>query len=45
MRSTAIDKMNCSAGAIVFRDLPDEVIAVGNPARVMKKNEERRVFR
>lgn len=35
----------CSAGAIVFRDLPDEVIAVGNPARVMKKNEERRVFR
>lgn len=34
----------CSAGAIVFRDLPDAVIAVGNPARIMKKNEEKRVF-
>lgn len=35
----------CSAGAIVFRDLPDEVIAVGNPARIVKKNEEHRVFK
>ncbi len=34
----------CSAGAIVFRDLPDAVIAVGNPARIMKKNENKRVF-
>lgn len=34
----------CSAGAIVFRDLPDAVIAVGNPARIMKKNEDRKVF-
>ena len=34
----------CSAGAIVFRDMPDEVIAVGNPARIMKKNEEKKVF-
>lgn len=35
----------CSAGAIVFRDLPDETVAVGNPARIVKKNEEKRVFR
>lgn len=34
----------CAAGAIVFRDLPDEVIAVGNPARTVKKNEDKRVF-
>ena len=34
----------CAAGAIVFRDLQDEVIAVGNPARIMKKNEEKRIF-
>ena len=34
-----------SAGAIVFRDLPDGVVAVGNPARVMKKNGERKVFK
>lgn len=35
----------CSAGAIVFRSLPDNVIAVGNPARIMKRNEEKRVFK
>lgn len=34
-----------SAGAIVFRDLPDSVIAVGNPARIMKTNEEKKVFK
>lgn len=34
-----------SAGAIVFKDLPDEVVVVGNPARVMKKNGERKVFK
>lgn len=32
-------------GAVVFKDVPDEVIAMGNPARVMKKNEEKRVFK
>ena len=35
----------CSAGAIVFRDLPDEVIVVGNPARIMKHNEDKKVFK
>lgn len=34
-----------SAGAIVFKDLPDEAIAVGNPARIMKKNDQKRVFK
>lgn len=34
-----------SAGAIVFRELPEAVIAVGNPARIVKKNVEKRVFK
>lgn len=34
-----------SAGAIVFKELPEGVIAVGNPARIVKKNEEKKVFR
>lgn len=33
-----------SAGAIVFRNIEDNDIVVGNPARVMKKNENKRVF-
>ena len=35
----------CSGGAMVFRDLPDDVIVVGNPARVVKKNENKKVFK
>lgn len=31
-------------GSVVFKDVPDEVIVMGNPARVMKKNEDHRVF-
>ena len=31
-------------GSVVQRDIPDEVIALGNPARPMKKNETYRVF-
>jgi sugar O-acyltransferase (sialic acid O-acetyltransferase NeuD family) len=31
-------------GSMVFKDIPDEMIAMGNPARPMKKNEEHRVF-
>ncbi len=34
-----------SAGAIVFRELPEGVVAVGNPARIMKKNESKKVFK
>ena len=32
-------------GSIVHRAIPDNVIAMGNPARPMKNNEERRVFK
>lgn len=32
-------------GAVVFKDIPKEVLVLGNPARPMRKNEERCVFR
>ena len=32
-------------GAIVTKDIPEETIAMGNPARVIAKNENRRVFK
>lgn len=32
-------------GSVVYNDIPDEVIALGNPARPMRKNEEKRVFK
>ncbi len=32
-------------GSVVHRDIPNDVIALGNPARPMKRNEEHRVFR
>lgn len=31
--------------SVVYRDLPDSIIAMGNPARAMKKNEKERVFK
>jgi sugar O-acyltransferase (sialic acid O-acetyltransferase NeuD family) len=31
-------------GSVVVRDIPDKVIALGNPARVMKENIDHRVF-
>lgn len=31
-------------GSVVMKDIPDQVIALGNPARPMKKNENHRVF-
>ena len=31
--------------SVVYRDLPESVIALGNPARPMKKNESERVFK
>ena len=44
-RITVGDDVIISAGAIVFRDLPPSAIAVGNPARIMKNNEENKVFK
>ena len=32
-------------GSVVYTDVPDEVICVGNPARVSKSNTERKVFK
>ena len=32
-------------GSVVFSDIPDEVIALGNPARAMRKNVDKRVFK
>ena len=31
-------------GSVVLRDIPDNVIAIGNPARPMKKKDDSRVF-
>lgn len=32
-------------GSVVFNDLPDNVVALGNPARPMRQNTEQRVFK
>ena len=32
-------------GSVVYQDVSDEVIVLGNPARVMKKNENHKVFK
>ena len=32
-------------GSVVFKDIPDETISMGNPARAMKKNDEKCVFK
>ena len=32
-------------GAVVYNDIPDGVIALGNPARVMRKNSDQKVFK
>jgi sugar O-acyltransferase (sialic acid O-acetyltransferase NeuD family) len=39
------DNSIVSMGAAVIRDIPDEVVAAGNPARPLKKNEEHKVFK
>ena len=32
-------------GSVVYNDIPDGVIALGNPARPMRENVEKRVFK
>ena len=32
-------------GSVVFHDIPKEVIALGNPARPLRRNEDKRVFK
>jgi acetyltransferase-like isoleucine patch superfamily enzyme len=31
-------------GSVVHSEVPNEVIAIGNPARVVRRNEDRKVF-
>jgi len=32
-------------GSVVYNDIPDGVIALGNPARVIRNNENQKVFK
>jgi acetyltransferase-like isoleucine patch superfamily enzyme len=32
-------------GSVVCNDIPEETVAAGNPARPMRRNEEKRVFK
>lgn len=34
-----------SLGSVVYKDVSDEAIVMGNPARMIRKNEEKRVFK
>ncbi len=38
------DETIIGMASAVYKDIPSDVIAMGNPARVMKKNENKRVF-
>jgi acetyltransferase-like isoleucine patch superfamily enzyme len=31
-------------GSVVYKDIPDGVIVLGNPARVARRNEDKKVF-
>ena len=31
-------------GSVAYKDIPDDIIAIGNPARVIKRNENKKVF-
>lgn len=44
-KTTIGDDAIVGMGAAVFSDIPEAVIALGNPARVMRENAERRVFK
>lgn len=32
-------------GSVVYADVPDEMIAIGNPARIARRNEDKKVFK
>lgn len=38
------DRAIVGMGACVFRDVPDDMIVMGNPARVIRRNENHKVF-
>lgn len=39
------DRCILGMGSVVVRDVPDDIIVVGNPARPMRRNEDRTVFK
>jgi len=43
--TTIGDDVIVGMGSVVYNDIPDGVIALGNPARPMRKNSEKRVFK
>jgi acetyltransferase-like isoleucine patch superfamily enzyme len=32
-------------GSVVYHDIPDQMIALGNPARPMRRNDDKKVFK
>lgn len=32
-------------GSVVYADIPDEMIAIGNPARIVRRNDDKKVFK
>jgi acetyltransferase-like isoleucine patch superfamily enzyme len=32
-------------GSVVYNDIPDQMIALGNPARPMRRNDDKKVFK
>lgn len=51
MASTIKEKLTIGSnaiigmGSVVYNDIPDGVIALGNPARIMRKNEDQKIFK
>ena len=44
-RGSSGDRCVIGAGAVVTKDIPDDSIAVGNPARVVRKRDDNRLER
>lgn len=42
--ASGLGKEVLELASIINKDIPNEMIAIGNPARLMAKNEARRVF-
>jgi acetyltransferase-like isoleucine patch superfamily enzyme len=39
------DRVIIGMGAVVYNDIPDDVIALGNPARPIRRNDRHKVFK
>jgi len=44
-KTTLGDDVIVGMGSAVFSDIDDETVALGNPARAMRKNEQKKVFK